>query len=782
MSMEIAKTILDHIGDGILAVDSSLLVVFANSMACEILQVESSSIIGKHIDEVMQLTIISVEENNQPIKINPFLISISTGNMETYSKPMLVTSAKNGKVYIEDSVSPIFNSDRDVIGSVMTFRDVSEEVKLFEMLKVANQRYKTLFDSIKSGVAVYESKDGITFTIVDFNQAAEKIEDVNKSAILGKNIEHVFPGVIDLGLLSTLQKVWKTGNPERIPCALYKDKLKDGWRDNYVYKLPSGEVVTIYDDISDKRIKAEKMSEAVEKLRENENRLRGMFENSGVGMVVITDSSGFEIIQVNRAFCDFLGYTKLELIGKTIQSITPEEDWEKSLHHHSLVNSLPPVGGSTTFIKRYISKDGSIKWFSVFLTKIEHEDRRKEFFAQVVDITEKKRVEDERELLTQVVMELNAADVKNKDTIKNIMLKIKNFIGLDSVAVRLPEKFEDNNRVVDYPFYYHDGFDSDFINDEKYLNAGCCENQPFCLECFCGAVILGKTDKNQPFFTENGSFWTNNVSDFIKSKHDLDKTIYKPRKSCWERGYQSVAVIPISSSGKIVGSMLLNAYRAGAFSKNTIMFLEEIGEAMGVAFSRTQLINDIDEHRKALARANNILEVESDFARNIANESSENLKSVLTKAGEKLNIKWIGVAVVGESGIIERWTGENGASPYSEDIMFDSKTGYEIKQWASENKPYLGIRIEMPDCLKKISKNIEGFWMAIPILGDKKSNFIGMVILVSETQIRWSRAEIDAMKGFSTLLCILAKTEKNRIELKRKIEETILNISKSVSM
>ena len=32
---------------------------------------------------------------------------------------------------------------------------------------------------------------------------------------------------------------------------LYRDERIEGWRDNYVYRLPSGDVVAIYDDLTE---------------------------------------------------------------------------------------------------------------------------------------------------------------------------------------------------------------------------------------------------------------------------------------------------------------------------------------------------------------------------------------------------------------------------------------------------------------------------------------------------------------------------------------------------
>jgi PAS domain S-box-containing protein len=63
-------------------------------------------------------------------------------------------------------------------------------------------------------------------------------------------------------------------------------------------------------------------------LRESERRFRSLFLDASVGTVVVTPNG--EFIQVNQAFCDFLGYSEHELAGRTVLSITHAEDREAS--------------------------------------------------------------------------------------------------------------------------------------------------------------------------------------------------------------------------------------------------------------------------------------------------------------------------------------------------------------------------------------------------------------------------------------------------------------------
>lgn len=53
--------------------------------------------------------------------------------------------------------------------------------------------------------------------------------------------------------LEVFRSVWRTGNTEYYPVSFYRDQRIAGWRENYVYKLPSGEIVAVYDDITERK-------------------------------------------------------------------------------------------------------------------------------------------------------------------------------------------------------------------------------------------------------------------------------------------------------------------------------------------------------------------------------------------------------------------------------------------------------------------------------------------------------------------------------------------------
>ncbi|UCH88196.1 MAG: GAF domain-containing protein [Thermoplasmata archaeon] len=108
------------------------------------------------------------------------------------------------------------------------------------------------------------------------------------------------------------------------------------------------------------------------------------------------------------------------------------------------------------------------------------------------------------------------------------------------------------------------------------------------LECMCGNVIQGRTDPSKPFFTQEGSFWTNDTDELLATTTEADRG-GPTRNRCNAEGYRSVALIPLRTGGEIIGLLQLNDENPGRLNIEGIRFFEEIGASIGIAFSRIKI-------------------------------------------------------------------------------------------------------------------------------------------------------------------------------------------------
>jgi PAS domain S-box-containing protein len=133
-------------------------------------------------------------------------------------------------------------------------RDITAEKKAEEELRARETKFSEFFRNMISGAAMYKAVEGgEDFVFADINPAGEIISRVKREAVLGRRLLEIFPEAEKIGFLGLLREVWRTGRPAYLPERLYQDGRLSQWVENRIIKLPSGEVVAIYDDITQRR-------------------------------------------------------------------------------------------------------------------------------------------------------------------------------------------------------------------------------------------------------------------------------------------------------------------------------------------------------------------------------------------------------------------------------------------------------------------------------------------------------------------------------------------------
>ncbi|MEJ2156040.1 MAG: response regulator [Desulfobacteraceae bacterium] len=183
-------------------------------------------------------------------------LTATAGELRTGN--LTVLAEESGQDELTELAST-FNMMATRIRSLVNHLENEVEQQTVE-LAASEGRYRDLFEHSTSGVAVYRPIDeGRDFIFQNFNKAAESIDQVKREEIIGKRLTEVFPAVKEFGLLDVLRRVAKTGQAAHHPVSLYLDGRMTGWRENAVYRLPSGEIVAIYEDrTAEKRAELEK--------------------------------------------------------------------------------------------------------------------------------------------------------------------------------------------------------------------------------------------------------------------------------------------------------------------------------------------------------------------------------------------------------------------------------------------------------------------------------------------------------------------------------------------
>jgi PAS domain S-box-containing protein len=211
------------------------------------------------------------------------------------------------------------------------------------------------------------------------------------------------------------------------------------------------------------------------------------------------------------------------------------------------------------------------------------------------------QLEQERALAGRLV-HLVSSDNDLHSLMREATSLLREWSGCQALGIRLRDG-------DDFPYFETRGFPPQFIQAENTLCVRDLEGQlardfqgNAVLECMCGNVLCGRFNPALPFFTPNGSFWTNSMTELLASTTEGDRQACT-RNRCSGEGYESVALIPMRSGRTTLGLLQLNDRRAGRFAIERITFIEGLAAALGEAIGRRQSAEEFHKARRALCQS-----------------------------------------------------------------------------------------------------------------------------------------------------------------------------------
>ena len=131
--------------------------------------------------------------------------------------------------------------------------------------------------------------------------------------------------------------------------------------------------------------------QAEQRSRENERRFSAIFDQAAVGITRV-DLNG-TLVDVNQKFCDMLGYTRDELLGKTVKDVTHPDDYGSGAQYRAQLthDTAKPMVGE----KRFVRKNGTSIWTRrTMSTALDDAGNPLYLISVIEDITERKGAED----------------------------------------------------------------------------------------------------------------------------------------------------------------------------------------------------------------------------------------------------------------------------------------------------------------------------------------------------------------------------------------------------
>ena len=278
---------------------------------------------------------------------------------------------------------PLFDADHRQIGATAIFRDVESSESDEQTLRLRS----AVTANMAEGVTVIRADDG---QIVYVNDVVERMFGYAPGEMVGRNV-------------STMNATHDGASPDataaKIAAALRRDGewhgevenvRKDGthiwcWANVSTFAHPQHGLVwiAVQTDMTERR-------RAEQALRHAEERFRKVFEEGPVGIVMFSDD--LTISDGNDAFLRISGYTRDELIGRSIAEVTYPADAVLDVEraHRVFSGELPSYRAE----KRCLTRDGGTVWVSFTATMV-RDDAGKPLYGLgiVEDINERKRIE-----------------------------------------------------------------------------------------------------------------------------------------------------------------------------------------------------------------------------------------------------------------------------------------------------------------------------------------------------------------------------------------------------
>ena len=295
------KTVLQSIGDAVIATDEEGKIQFMNKVAEELTGFSVLESYGQNLEKIFNII---NEYTNEKID-NPVRKVIQTGKVIGLANHTALIS-KNGSIKpIMDSASPIKKDDGSINGVVLVFQDVSERKIAQNRIEQSEKRFKQLVEN--SPEIIYQLNSSL-----DIIYVSPKV-----TSMLGFNPgdfrtnARLWYESINHENLENYKKVLDTLTEEKITAIEYRMKDINGnwkWFNDrlIVVKDPQGNKIIqgFVSDITDKKLAEEKIT------------LQQSALNSAHNGILITEKSGM-IVWCNEAMTRISGYEVEEIIGKT---------------------------------------------------------------------------------------------------------------------------------------------------------------------------------------------------------------------------------------------------------------------------------------------------------------------------------------------------------------------------------------------------------------------------------------------------------------------------------
>ena len=425
ISEENLAVTLKSIGDAVITTDAEGRVIYLNPVAEQFTGWLQEEACGHPVDEIFRI----INKETRLPAIIPVTATLAHGTIQGLANHTVLIALDGTECDIADSCAPIRDSEGQVTGAVLVFRDVTEEYATQQALRDGAAKIQAILNVVVDGIITFRAHDFIIETV---NPAAERMFGYATDELIGQNFNVLIQGV-DLEQRKGAIDFFSASDEDRtFGSALdVMGQCKDGRLfplEMAVSEMRLGDLryfTGILRDITVRKQVEVEQKKLDQRLRDQQFYTRSLIE-SNIDAIMTTDPFGI-ISDVNQQMELLTGCTRDELIGAPFHNyFTDQERAEAGI---KLVLSEKNV---TDYELTSHARNGKETVVSLNATTFYDRDRKLQgVFAAARDITERKR-------LDTLLQENNVELEKARSAAEKANLAKSDFLSNMSHEIRTP--------------------------------------------------------------------------------------------------------------------------------------------------------------------------------------------------------------------------------------------------------------------------------------------------------------------------------------------------------
>ena len=366
-SLQFMKFSLDHASDPIIWTDQDARYFYVNDAYCRS--------VGYSREELLSMTIHDIDPNYSAEIWPEFWKELKKSGFLKFES---FHRTKEGKIFpVEVTVNHLEYGGREYHCGFA--RDITERKRAEEALRESEERWMSLTENSPDHIMLLD----LDATILFINRT---VPDLTKEEVIGtSNFKYVPPEYHQI-TVDCFKRVLASGRSDMYTTVYHTKEGEVRYFDVRVGPVfKNGQVVAFISSSTD--ITERKRVE--EALKESESRFRSIIESSKDG-IIFFDGKTRKILFGNGAMAELLGCSKEGLVGRSIPSLHPSEEWE-SIEQEFQKHVSGEISISTGI--PVLRSDGSVFYADISSSLIPL-DGIFYFSAFFRDITERKRAEE----------------------------------------------------------------------------------------------------------------------------------------------------------------------------------------------------------------------------------------------------------------------------------------------------------------------------------------------------------------------------------------------------